>query len=76
MGNPLFQAAQGGGLSKIQAMKQLMGTLRGQDPSKIIPLLAQKNPQFAQFVRECQGKTPAQVAAQYGVNLDDLRGIL
>ena len=53
----------------------MMGTLRGQDPNKIIPLLMQKNPQFARFAQECRGKTPSQVAAQYGINLDDFKGI-
>ena len=44
MSNPLFQQATQGGPSKIQAIRQMMGTLRGQDPNKIIPLLMQKNP--------------------------------
>lgn len=78
MSNPLFQTAQGGGgtISNVQAVRQLMATLRGQDPNKVIPLLAQRNPQFAQFVRECQGKTPDQVAAQYGLDLAQIKSIL
>lgn len=76
MSNPLFQQAAQGGPSKIQAIRQMMGALRGQDPNKIIPLLMQKNPQFAQFAQQCRGKTPAQVAAQYGINLDDYKGII
>lgn len=75
MSNPLFQQATQGRPSKIQAIRQMMGTLRGQDPNKIIPLLMQKNPQFARFAQECKGKTPSQVAAQYGINLDDFKGI-
>lgn len=78
MSNPLFSAAQQGGgtISNVQAVRQLMASLQGQDPNKVIPLLAQRNPQFAQFAQQCKGKTPEQVAAQYGIDLNMLKSIL
>lgn len=77
MSNPLMQMMGGGtapgGLGNIKA---LMGMMQGRDPNAVAQMLAQKNPQFAQFLRECQGKTPEQVAQQYGVDLGQLRQML
>lgn len=74
MSNPLFQKAAGGA-NPVAMIAQLISALKGKDPEKLIPLLMQKNPQFARFAQECRGKTPSQVAAQYGINLDDFKGI-
>lgn len=74
MSNPLFQKAAGGA-NPVAMIAQLISALKGKDPEKLIPLLMQRNPQFARFAQECRGKTPSQVAAQYGINLDDFKGI-
>lgn len=37
-------------------------------PDMIVSLLAQKNPQFAQFVQANRGKSPQQIAQENGVD--------
>ena len=49
MSNPLFQKAAGGA-NLVAMIAQLIFALKGKDPEKLIPLLMQRNPQFAQFV--------------------------
>ena len=53
--NPLMQQLSGETLqeSPETLVKNLMGILRGNDPQKVIQMMAKRNPQFAQFMREC-----------------------
>lgn len=74
MSNPLFQTAAGGA-NPIAMIAQLVSVLKGKDPEKLIPLLMQRNPQFAQFVQSCKGKTPEQVAAEHGIDLNQFKGL-
>ena len=55
--NPLMQQLSGETLqeSPETLVKNLMGILRGNDPQKVIQMMAKRNPQFAQFMRECEG---------------------
>ena len=71
MSNPLFQKAAGGA-NPIAMIAQLISVLKGKDPEKLIPLLMQRNPQFAQFVQSCKGK---QVAAEHGIDLSQFKGL-
>lgn len=73
MSNPLFQKAAGAANS-FAMIAQLISALKGKDPEKLIPLLMQRNPQFAQFVQSCKGKTPEQVAAEHGIDLNQFKG--
>ena len=76
MSNPLLERitnfAPAGGIN----ISQIMGMLKGKNPNTVMQLLAQKNPQFAEFYRSCQGKTPEQVAEQYGIDLNQFREFL
>lgn len=74
MSNPLFQTAAGGA-NPIAMIAQLVSVLKGKDPEKLIPLLMQRNPHFAQFVQSCKGKTPEQVAAEHGIDLNQFKGL-
>lgn len=77
MNNPLIgQIAGGAAKQSGMNILQIMSMLRGKDPNAVMQLLAQKNPQFAQFMKSCQGKTPKQVAQEYGVDIEQIRGIL
>ena len=70
--NPLMQAmgSKAGGMGNIL---QIMNMVRGKDPNDVMTMLAKKNPQFRQFMESCKGKTPEQVAQEYGVDLNAVR---
>ena len=76
--NPLMQQLSGETLqeSPETLVKNLMGILRGNDPQKVIQMMAKRNPQFAQFMRECERKTPEQVASSHGLDLENIRKML
>ena len=63
-------------LAMMGQMKQMMGMLRGQDPQQVARNLMQRNPQFAAFVQQNQGKTMEQIAGEYGIDLDLVRQII
>jgi hypothetical protein len=62
-----------GMMGQINQLKQLM---RGSDPNSVMQMMAQKNPQFAQFMRENQGKTPEQIAKDYGLDWGQLQQMM
>ncbi len=70
--NPLAQAVSGasGGMGELLSMMKMV---QGKDPNAVMSMLAQRNPQFRQFMQSCQGKTVEQVAREYGVDLSQLR---
>ena len=74
--NPLAQNAAPRTANNFQMVKNIMGMLQGKDANMVVTLLAQKNPQFRQFVQSCQGKTPEQIAQQYGVDLNAVRKMM
>ena len=65
--NPLLMMGQ---------LKQMVGMLRGQDPAKVVQLMAQRNPQFAAFLQQHQGKSPEDIAAEYGIDMNLVRELL
>lgn len=73
--NPLMQSMMGGNnvLSQISSIKQM---LSGQNPNAVMQLLAQKNPQFAQFVSANQGKSAQQIAQENGLDWNLVQSIL
>lgn len=56
-------------LGAYSQIKKIVPMLKGQNPDQLLQLFAQKNPQFAQFMRENQGKSPQQIAADYGIDM-------
>ena len=69
--NPLMQAMGGSPLGNFQAMMGQIGQLKQMfsgDPKAAIQMLSQRNPQFAQFMRDNQGKSPEQIAKEYGLD--------
>lgn len=73
--NPLMQAMQGNNNKMAQAM-QVMKMLRSGNPEQIAQQMMQNNPQFRQFVEANKGKTPEQVAREYGVDLNQLKSMM
>jgi hypothetical protein len=73
--NPIL-AAMSRGTNNLAMVTNVKQMLNGQNPDAFAEMLAKKNPQFAQFRRECEGKTIDQIAEQYGLNADDLKSVM
>lgn len=73
--NPLFDTmpqamGQNNPLAMISQIKQMMN---GQNPQAFARMLANKNPQFAQFLQENKGKSPEQIARENGIDISQIR---
>lgn len=73
--NPLMMAMNGSNNKMAQAM-QVMKMLRSGNPEQIAQQMMQNNPQFRQFVEANKGKTPEQVAREYGVDLNQFKSMM
>lgn len=62
--------------NKMGQIANLMKMLRSGNPEQIAQQMMQSNPQFRQFIEANKGKTPEQVAREYGVDLNQLKGII
>ena len=76
--NPLI--ASMGSMNNMRQMMQMVNGIKqmmnGQNPDTVMKLFAQKNPQFAQFLRDNQGKSPQQIAQDYGLDWNMVQGFL
>ena len=76
--NPLM--ASMGPMNNMRQMMQMVNGIKqmmnGQNPDTVIKLFSQKNPQFAQFLRDNQGKSPQQIAQDYGLDWNMVQGFL
>ena len=76
--NPLM--ASMGPMNNMRQMMQMVNGIKqmmnGQNPDTVMKLFAQKNPQFAQFLRDNHGKTPQQIAQDYGLDWGMIQGFL
>ena len=76
--NPLM--ASMGPMNNMRQMMQMVNGIKqmmnGQNPDTVMKLFSQKNPQFAQFLRDNQGKSPQQIAQDYGLDWDMVQGFL
>ena len=76
--NPLM--ASMGPMNNMRQMMQMVNGIKqmmnGQNPDTVMKLFAQKNPQFAQFLRDNQGKSPEQIARDYGLGWNMVQGFL
>lgn len=63
-------------LAMMGQLKQMVGMIRGQDPRQVAQLMAQRNLQFAEFLRQNQGKSPEQIAADYGIDMNFVRDLM
>jgi hypothetical protein len=55
--------------SRIDSLRQMVGD----NPDAFMQRMMQTNPQFAEFVNTNRGKTPEQIAADYGLDINPLR---
>ena len=77
--NPLMQAIGVNPFGNMQAIMGQIGQLKqmfGGDPSAVVRMLSQKNPQFAQFVKENEGKSPEQIAKDYGIDWNQIQQLM
>ena len=76
--NPLM--ASMGPMNNMRQMMQMVNGIKqmvnGQNPDTVMNLFAQKNPQFAQFLRDNQGKSPQQIAQDYGLDWNMVQGLI
>ena len=63
-------------LGAYTQIKQMVPMLKSQNPDQLLQMFAQKNPQFAQFMRTNQGKSPQQIASEYGIDMDLVQQLL
>lgn len=63
-------------MAMMGQLKQMVGMLRGQDPRQVAQLMAQRNPQFAAFMQQNQGKTVDQIAAENGIDMSFVRELM
>ena len=75
-GNSASQTGQSSNPNLFQQINRLKQMLHGQNPNAVMEMMAQKNPQFAQFVSECRGMTPEQICQKYGVNWADIKNMM
>lgn len=76
--NPLMMAMQGANnpANKMGQVANVLKMLRSGNPDQIAQQMMQNNPQFRQFVEANRGKTPEQVAREYGVDLNQLKNMI
>lgn len=63
-------------MAQLQQLRQMAQMMRGQNPQQLVQNFAARNPQFAEFLRRNQGKTPEQIAQENGIDMGLLRQIL
>jgi oligoendopeptidase F len=63
-------------MAQLQQLRQMAQMMRGQTPQQLLHNFAARNPQFAEFLRQNQGKPPEQIAAERGIDMDLVRQIL
>lgn len=62
-----------GGSSNPQGFVNTLRQMVGGDPDAALSRMMQANPQFAEFVQRNRGKTPDQIAADYGIDIGPFR---
>ena len=76
--NPLM--ASMGPMNNMRQMMQMVNGIKqmmnGQNQDTVIKMFAQKNQQFAQFLQDNQGKSPQQIAQDYGLDWNMVQGFL
>ena len=76
MANSLLSRQQpqnnGNIIGQLAGIRDLMSG----NPQAVFDNLMRSNPRFAEFVRQNQGKTPEQIAAENNIDMDQIRSLL
>lgn len=72
--NPLMSAMTGMPQNNniLQSINMIKGMMNGRSPEAFAQILANRDPRFAQFLRENKGKSPAQIAQENGLNFEQI----
>lgn len=80
MGGPAISGGVNPAIGNIQnamqQIRQIKQMLNGQNVDAVANMFAQKNPQFAQFQRDISGKSPQQVAQEYGLDWNFVKQVI
>lgn len=63
-------------MAMMGQLRQMVQMMRGQNPEQLVQSFAARNPQFAEFLRQNQGKSPAQIAQENGIDMGLIRELL
>lgn len=63
-------------ISMINPILKLLAQLKQRDPNEVYRSMYQNNPQFRQFVDNNKGKSPKQIATDYGIDIDTIKALL
>lgn len=72
--NPLMQSMGQTQPGNVASLGNIFRMLKSGNPEQIAMSLMQRNPQFKAFMDANRGKSPEQVAKQYGVDLNAVMG--
>ncbi len=67
---------QNNSMAMMGQIRQMVGMLKGQNPQQVAQMMAQRNPQFAVFLQQNQGKTVEQIAAENGIDMGFVRELM
>lgn len=72
--NPLMASMTGMSHNNniLQSINMIKSMMNGKSPEAFAQILANKDPRFAQFLRENKGKSPAQIAQENGLNFEQI----
>ena len=73
--NPLM-ANMGNMQHIMQTVNNIRRMMNGQNPDSVVQMMARQNPQFAQFLKDNQGKSPEQIAKDYGIDWGMIQGLM
>ena len=62
--------------NKSYGLSNIMRLLKSGNPEQIAQQMMQQNPKFREFIESNKGKSPEQVAQEYGLNLNEIMGQL
>lgn len=74
--NPLANQTRNPGQNPFAAISSIIKMLQGKDANAVSAMLAERNPQYREFVAQCQGKTPDEIANMYGVDISLIKQML
>ena len=76
MMNPIMQMLNRNNNNQLGSMMNIMNILKNGNPNAIYDQMLKGNPQFRSFVDQNKGKTPEQIAEEYGVDFNQIKSFL
>lgn len=64
------------GNNQLGSMMNIMNILKNGNPNAIYNQMINSNPQFRSFVDQNKGKSPEQIAEEYGIDFNQIKSFL